>query len=452
MTSVDRLRPRLIRPYVPASIRPHPKQHAALLLQHIPEIMFGGAGGGGKTIWMLMEALAYVDHPEYAGLLVRRTYPNLKREPDGLIPVSHKWLANTPAHWSGDTRTWTFPSGATLAFAHLSTPDSHTDIAGPGYTFIGVDEATEIRPNQYEYLESRMRKPQGSPIPVRRRAASNPGGRHHSYYAKRFGLDGKTAPTPGTLYIPSLLTDNPHLDRDDYYARLSGLDPVLRARIRDGDWTITESGHMFDVSALHVVAGPGPDHCIRMRAWDLAAEEPVAGSDPDYTVGTLVAVDPTTYGQTTFERLDDGTEVEVPLPPVTYVEDVIRIRKHPDEVDRVVHATASRDGAHVTVGLEQERGGAGKHLVASWKRNLPGYRVVGLEPDAPKPERARQAAAAVGFGRVHIVAGAWNADWLEEVSQFPDTEHADQVDTFAYAVRHLAKPPPSLVHRAGRQI
>lgn len=51
-----RVKPRLTR-YIPN--RPTPKQRAAMCLNHIRELFYGGALGGGKSDWLLMEALQY---------------------------------------------------------------------------------------------------------------------------------------------------------------------------------------------------------------------------------------------------------------------------------------------------------------------------------------------------------------------------------------------------------
>jgi len=49
----------------------------AFLSPHEREALYGGAAGGGKSDALLMDALAWIDHPDYAGLLVRRTYRDL---------------------------------------------------------------------------------------------------------------------------------------------------------------------------------------------------------------------------------------------------------------------------------------------------------------------------------------------------------------------------------------
>jgi hypothetical protein len=86
--------PRLSRyvPHVPTD------QQTAGLVAHrfLPgdepsEVFYGGAAGGGKTDWLLMGALEYVDVPGYAALLLRRTFAELAL-PGSLMDRSKQWL------------------------------------------------------------------------------------------------------------------------------------------------------------------------------------------------------------------------------------------------------------------------------------------------------------------------------------------------------------------------
>lgn len=423
------VRPRIMRPFVP--IDPTPKQHAAMLCQSVFEIMYGGAGGGGKSVWLLAEAAAFVDQPGYAAILFRRNYPNLTREPDGLIPMSHAWFRNTPARWIAETRTWKFPSGAVITFGHLENPRSHANYAGPSYQMVGFDEVTEIRPAQFEFMQTRMRRLKTSGVPIRLRMASNPGGEHHDYYANRFGLDGRGVVPSNRLYIPAYVWDNPHMDADEYAETLSRLPDVLRRRILEGDWSVDDAGFMFKTESLDVVSGMGPDGARRVRVWDLAAEADVPGSsnDPDWTAGVRMAMD------------DDRV----------WIEDVVRMRTTPDESDATVMATAARDGRGVVVGFEQEFGAAGKRLLAFWRRALPQYRVEGFSPSGSKTERARGFASAVGDRRVVLCDGPWVDDFVRELARFPNAPHDDQVDSASYGFNWLDRRRPVVVSRASQR-
>jgi hypothetical protein len=71
-------------------IDPSPKQ-ASFLSWAGREALFGGAGGGGKSIALLMAALQFCDVPGYNALIFRRSLTDLEL-PDGLIDVSRDWL------------------------------------------------------------------------------------------------------------------------------------------------------------------------------------------------------------------------------------------------------------------------------------------------------------------------------------------------------------------------
>src|SRR5262249_13851241 len=100
--------------------RPTVRQAELLLHAEAPEALYGGAAGGGKSDALLMAALQFVDVPSYRALLFRRTYGDLAL-PGALMCRAFEWLGGTPARWSDTTKTWTFPSGATLTFGYLDT-------------------------------------------------------------------------------------------------------------------------------------------------------------------------------------------------------------------------------------------------------------------------------------------------------------------------------------------
>ena len=158
--------------YIPHE--PTEKQALFLLHDHIPEILYGGSAGGGKSDALLMAALQYVHVPGYAALLLRRTFPDLSL-PEAIMSRSFEWLQGTDAIWHDKEKTWKFPSGATLTFGYLDAPRDHYRYQGSAFQFIGFDELTQFKENQYLYLHSRLRRLAGAEVPLRMRAASNPG-------------------------------------------------------------------------------------------------------------------------------------------------------------------------------------------------------------------------------------------------------------------------------------
>jgi len=216
-----------------------PRQSAFLWLQE-KEAFFGGAAGGGKSQALLLGALQYVDIAGYAALLVRRSFPQLS-QPGGLIDVSKRLLTGSQATWKEAEHTWTFPSGARIVFGHLDSENDKYKYQGAEFQFIGADELTQFSETQYTYLASRLRRRSGSTIPLRLRAASNPGGEGHQWVKSRY-VDPATR--AGT-FIPSRMEDNTYLDVDAYREQLSVLDTITRRKLEEGDWEVTE-GQFFN--------------------------------------------------------------------------------------------------------------------------------------------------------------------------------------------------------------
>lgn len=403
---------------------PSVKQAAFLALPH-EEALFGGAAGGGKSDALLMAALQYVDVPGYAALILRRTSKMLK-QPDALIPRSLEWLAGTDAVWSGQSDKWTFPSGATLTFGYLDHEKDLDNYQGAAYQFVGWDELTQFDERHYRYVSfSRQRRPKESWVPVRVRAASNPGGRGHNWVKQRFLTEGREH---GRVFVPSRAEDNPGLDVDDYVARLQHLDHHTRRQLLEGDWDAREPGDLFRRDWFETVDG-APANCRWVRFWDLAATEPsVANPDPDWTVGLKLG------------RARNGE---------WYVADVQRLRARPDGVRRRIQATAKADGRDVTIILEQEPGSSGKTVVDDYVRgHLADYNVRGRKSTGSKFSRAVPVSSKAEHGLVKLVAGPWITAFLDELEAFGEDEklyaHDDQVDALSGAFEALARPVPQI--------
>jgi predicted phage terminase large subunit-like protein len=247
------------------------------------------------------------------------------------------------------------------------------------------------------------------------RSTSNPGGIGHDWVRARF-VD---AHEPGRLFIPAGLSDNPHLDREDYLASLDNLDAITRAQLLNGDWTVREPGGLFERSWFEVVE-KAPEHATRVRYWDLAATEAKPGTDPDWTAGARLAF----------------------VGGVTYIEDLVRIRANPGKVENLVRSTAESDGRTVTVWMEQEPGSSGKVATDHYRRNvLPDYTFYADKVTGSKTDRARPLSAQASAGNVKLVRGGWNAAFIDEAEAFPLVSHDDQVDAVSGAHSKLTARP-----------
>lgn len=236
---------------------PHkPTGKQAMFLAHdaVSEILYGGAGGGGKSDALLMACLQYVDTPGYAALFLMPSLADLM-QPKAGMSRAREWFRQTPQrpHWSDSSKTWTFPSGATLTFGYLEDEGSKQRYRTAEYQTIVFDELTRFREIPYRFLFSRRRKLKGTNVPLRTRAATNPGGKGHEWVKQRFIPDDYLHTSTDDrfhhiwwkqerLFVPARIEDNPYLDADEYRASLAQVDPVGRAQIEHGDWTAHAGG------------------------------------------------------------------------------------------------------------------------------------------------------------------------------------------------------------------
>ena len=66
--------------------KPQPKQ-IEFLQRPEYEAFYGGAAGGGKSDSLLMEALRQTHIPNYRGLIIRKTYPQLSELIDRSVEI-----------------------------------------------------------------------------------------------------------------------------------------------------------------------------------------------------------------------------------------------------------------------------------------------------------------------------------------------------------------------------
>ncbi len=402
----------LENPWIPHN--PTDKQ-AEFLLKFEREAFYGGAAGGGKSDALLMAGLMFVESPEYAGIIFRRTYKDLAL-PGALMDRAYEWLGPTAARWDDQDKTWAFPSGAKLTFGYLEHEKDKYRYQSAEFHYAAFDELTQFTESQYRYLFSRQRRLKGSKLPIRMRSASNPGNVGHQWVKQRFILEGIEKGRP---FIAAKLEDNPHLDIEEYELALAELDPVTRAQLRAGNWDILPNGLKFQREWFEIIpVEKVPVGAKWLRYWDMAATEPKPGEDPDWTAGALVG-------------LKNGLWV---------IRDVKRKRLTPEGNEQLVKHTAGADTRAVSIGMEQEPGASGKSMISHYRNALlVGYDFRGLKSTGSKEIRANPVSSAAEAGNVRLVEGIWNGDFLDEFVAFPAGGHDDQVDSVSGAFEMLSK-------------
>lgn len=437
-------------PYIQTKI-PNPKQTVFYLLNDIFEILYGGAAGGGKSEALLYTGSQFVDIPGYSALILRRSYKELAKS-GALMDRSHRWFANSDAKWDGDNHAWRFPykgnyrQGATLAFGYLERDADLLQYQSAEYQFIGFDELTQFPENIYLYMFSRIRRPKDvseevkkalAQVPLRMRGATNPGGPGWSWVKKRWKLHGigqsDLGPdTPDRRFVFARLEDNPHLDQESYERSFDQLSTVTYAQLRLGDMDSFTAGGRFEAKWFTPISADEiPQVDMRLRYWDLAASEPSdLDPDPDWTAGALVSRSNLLPERYYLMLREEGVPI---TPPFYYIEDIARFRYKSGQVEDLVRATARKDGSHVPVWIEQERGATGKGTIQRYRDEvLPSFRVHGMWLTGPKPERIQALSSRAQDGRFFMVVGPWNEAFLDEAVLYTGDNkggpHDDQLD------------------------
>jgi len=389
-----------------------------------------------------------MDNSQFGAVIFRREAVRIMNE-GGLFDTSYpiySELGGTPK--LSPQTVCTFPSNASIRFAHLHNEHDVNDWQGAQIPFIGYDELTHFTEQQFWYMLSRNRSTCGVRPYIR--ATCNPDANSWVADLIQWWIDQDTGypikqrsgavryflrhdetihwantrqelvkEFPGSLpksftFIPATLSDNIILTlRDpDYRANLAMLNRVERERLLMGNWKIKpQVGSYFPRTTIRVINAIPNDVTQWVRRWDLAATEPSeTNPSPDATASVLM-------GKTSNGRF--------------IIADAIHMRKPAHIVRDAIRNIASQDRANfkrVTTIIPQDPGQAGKDQVQSLTSFLAGYRVKSIRETGPKETRAEPLSAQWQAGNVDVLEGFWNKDYLNEMSNFPGADHDDYID------------------------
>lgn len=240
------------------------------------DVLYGGAGGGGKS-WSLL-ALAIRTCVRFPGIQVfwfRRSFPELNQSVLRTL-ARYGYAKKLGARWDGSKYELRFPGGSVLTFGHAKNLQEAAALSSAEVNLLILDERTTMPPDVVDFLYTRVRSGvEGVPC-LGARAASNPGHVGHGVvkadYVDATDYGAKEiidAAGRRRIFIPAKATDNPYVG--DYEKTLAGIsDPDLRARIRDGDWSAMPDAAFPDWKRDRIVVPPFtvPDEWIRYGGLD----------------------------------------------------------------------------------------------------------------------------------------------------------------------------------------
>jgi hypothetical protein len=257
-------RNRALDPFEILDFTPNPGPQARFLAlpDENMDILYGGAGGGGKSHSLLMLAIrTCVRHPGIQVFWFRRSFPELNQSVLRML-ARYGYAKDLGARWDGSKYELRFPGGASLTFAHAKNLKEASALQSAEINLLLLDERTTIPPDVVDFLYTRVRSGVVGVPCLGIRSASNPGnighGRVKAGYVDptEYGEKEITdAAGRRRIFIPAKVSDNPFVG--EYEATLDGIeDPDLRRMIKDGDWSVMPNQAFPDWRRDRIIVPP----------------------------------------------------------------------------------------------------------------------------------------------------------------------------------------------------
>lgn len=434
-----------------------------------------------NTYALVLEPLRHHKNAKFDAVIFRRTTKQVTQA-GGLWATSEDLYPAFSAKQNEQDLLWSFPSGATVKFAHMEHAKNRFDWDGSQVALIGFDQLEGFLEIQFWYMLSRLRSMSGVRPYVR--ATCNPvpeddetGGWLRTLIA--WWIDNETG-----LAIPErsgvirwlarindtvewadsaaeLIARFPHLPPDavqplsftfilaklddnkillsvdpGYRAKLLALPKVERERLLGGNWNIRASaGNVFNEAWFKSTPARPLGSRRRVRYWDKAGTQ----GGGKYTAGVLISV------------ASSPTDT-IPV----CVEDVKRGQWSAMSREEIIKQTAHEDNAlglgEVDVWIEQEPGSGGKESAEATVKNLGGFTVHVDRVTGDKLSRASALSAQAEAGNVYLAylpGSAWQRPFLRELHACaPEATYLDQVDAASGAYNKAILAAPKTVFAA----
>ena len=120
------------------------------------------------------------------------------------------------------------------------------------------------------------------------------------------------------------------------------------------------------------------------------------------------------------------------------VADVVRGRFEWPAAVRTIGETATLDGIEVSQGVETVGAQVGALQTLLADPSLLGLVFSPVQAHADKTTRALPVVALAEQGKLAVVRGAWNQDFIDDLCAVPESKHDDQVDSLSAACSMFA--------------
>lgn len=247
-------------------------EQQAALRSRAELLLYGGASGGGKTQFLVMDAAEERWNPALRALVIRKQRTDMPELKD----LMHRLYKPMGARHVRGEHYWEFPAGGTVRYGYLKTDKHLENYQGNPFSCLEVDESGQHPESRIRALVAWLVADASSGLRVRGRFSCNPGGEGYGWEMQLFlrnhcpihspaphndSLPMETSTVIGKVYggatwttgepvgfstsfIPSFIQNNPNY----YVAKIKGLQSqsaVLRKQLLDGCWCNAE-GIYFD--------------------------------------------------------------------------------------------------------------------------------------------------------------------------------------------------------------
>jgi hypothetical protein len=147
-------------------------------------LLYGGASGGGKTDFLVADAMQEHENTNLRALLIRKSFQEMGQIQDRCRAI----YAPFGAFYRDREASWIFPSGARIRLGFMANDNTISRYQGNPFSWLGMDESTMLPEKQFRDILPWLATTDPALFP-RARLTTNPGGIGAAWHMKVFLRD-----------------------------------------------------------------------------------------------------------------------------------------------------------------------------------------------------------------------------------------------------------------------